>query len=69
MMQDAFHASLKRRLDEVITERQQSIASGLATSFEDYRGQVQYLVALDHVLKICDEIEKKMYGQPMKGQS
>jgi hypothetical protein len=59
---DPFHRQLHGLLTEKIDQRMINLASGSAASFEDYKGQANYIQALADVLAWCQEIENERYG-------
>lgn len=68
-MQDAFHRALRTRLNELIALRSGQVSSGMASTFDDYKSRCGYIQALNDVVTLGDEIEKKLYGDnPLKGE-
>lgn len=59
---DPFHRSLHSALMEELHKRVDSIASGAAKNFEDYKEKIGYIKALNDSLDKCKEIETEMYG-------
>lgn len=69
-MQDAFHAALRRRVEEAIAERTDVVARGRSASFEEYQGHVGYIRAMRDVLELCNEIEQRLYAtNPLKREA
>ena len=66
-MQDAFHAALRRRIEDVIAEHAAVVTNGTPASMEEYRRHVGYLRAMRDVLELCNEIEQRLYADnPLK---
>jgi hypothetical protein len=67
---DPFHRQLYGQLSEEIANRTAQLAAGSAakivdgatTVAENYAAQVSYLIALNRVLDLCQEIEIERYG-------
>lgn len=69
-MRDAFHAALRRTLDERVDKISQHICSGGATSYDEYKNRTGYLQAIADVLAICEEVESSLYNDnPLKSGS
>lgn len=69
-MQDAFHAALRQRVEGVIAERTNVVASGRPASIEEYRAHVGYICAMRDVLELCNEIEQRLYAtNPLKRET
>jgi hypothetical protein len=69
-MQDAFHASLRKRVEDVIAKRADVVTRGRSASFEEYREHVGYIAAMRDVLELCTEIEERLYAtNPLKREA
>lgn len=67
---DSFHKALYNRLAPELDERKEALAHGSAkvrendtsTVAEKYAAAVAYIMALEHVLEVCRELEQDRYG-------
>ena len=59
MAKTRFHALLEERVTKAVESRAQSLASGSAADYAEYRFSVGYVQGLSDALKLCDEIEKE----------
>ena len=57
MAETRFHALLKARVLEQISQSSESLCSGAAKDYAIYRDMVGYIRGLNDALKFCDEIE------------
>jgi replicative DNA helicase len=68
-MQDAFHAELRRRVEGIIGEHTFVVTTGMPASIEDYRRHVGYIAAMRDVLELCNEIQQRLYANPLKREA
>lgn len=52
---------LAKRIVEEEDRRANILLSGTAESFEDYRGQVEFLKGLRKARELCEGVEKDLY--------
>jgi hypothetical protein len=51
------------RIDEEWDSRARNLATGAASSFDDYKQSVGYLRGLEKVKELCVEVEAELYGK------
>ena len=69
MARSIFHVALERRLQELIGEYSESIIDGHLPDYAEYKRSTSYVLALKHVILICDEIEKELSGDGSRDPS
>jgi hypothetical protein len=70
LVQDAFHAALRRRVEDILVKYTDTVTRGRAASLEEYREHVGYIRAMRDVLELCTEIEERLYStNPLKRES
>ena len=54
------------RIDEEWESRARNLATGAASSFDDYKQSVGYLRGLEKVKELCVDVEAELYGKGVK---
>ena len=60
MAETNFHRLLRKKIEDAVRNRSDSLSDGAAIDYPHYRENVGYIHGMLDTLKLCDEIEQEL---------